>query len=149
MMGPWKAFACRNEFRAAPGNFNILELNSLNIIKNTLAAVVIALSAASFGQVAVAEEAVAAAKVSAANPAQTVVSHIEMALTFLDGKGDLSNAQPHIKTALEAARGVTGDPALVKQAWDKLVNGRIETKRGNPGNAIKSLNEAIKLYKSL
>ena len=122
----------------------------MKIIKKTLIAFVIALSAGSFGQVAVAaEEAVAAAKESAAKPAQTTVSHIEMALSFLVGKGDLSNAQPHIKAALETARGVTGDPVLVKQAWDNLVNGRIETKRGNPDNAIKSLNEAIKLYKSL
>ena len=122
----------------------------MKIIKKTLIAFVIALSAGSFGQVAVAaEEAVAAAKEAAANPAQTVVSHVEMALSFLVGKGDLSNAQPHIKAALEAARGVKGDPAVVKQAWDKVVDGRIETKRGNPDNAIKSLTEAAKIYKSL
>lgn len=116
----------------------------MNIIKKTLVAVVVALSAGSFGHVAV-----AAAQEPAANSAQTVVSHIEMALSFLEGKGDLSNAQPHIKAALEAARGVTGQPALVKQAWDNLVNGRIETKRGNLDNAIKSLTQAVKLYKSL
>lgn len=121
----------------------------MNFIKKTIVAFVIALSAGSLSQVAIAEEAVATAKEAAANPAQTAVSHIEMALSFLVGKGDLSNAQPHIKAALEAARGVKGDPAVVKQAWDNLVNGRIETKRGNPGNAIKSLNEAVKLYKSL
>lgn len=121
----------------------------MNIIKKTLAAAVVALSAGLIGQVAVAEEAVAVAKEAAANPAQNVVSHIEMALSFLEGKGDLSNAQPHIKTALEAARGIEGNPTAIKKAWDNLVNGRIEVKRGNLDNAIKSLHEAVKLYSAL
>jgi hypothetical protein len=148
MMEPWKVFAFHNKFRASSGNFNISELYHLNSIKKILIPLFIAMIAGAF-QVAVAEEAAPAAKQSAASPAQTVVTHLDAALSFLVGKGDLSNAQPHIKAALDAARGVTGDPAVVKQGWDAVVNARTETKRGNPGKAIQSINDAVKIYKTL
>ncbi|MGR8932776.1 MAG: hypothetical protein ACU837_00115 [Gammaproteobacteria bacterium] len=149
MMNMWGVlFRSTTDSGFQPEILIILEL-ILNISKKILIALAIVLPAASFTQVAVAEETAAEAKVTAANPAQTVVTHIEAALSFLVGKGDLSNAQPHIKAALETARGITGNAEVVKEAWNYLVKGRIETKRGNPDNAIKALNEAVKVYKSL
>jgi hypothetical protein len=121
----------------------------LKIIKQTLVTLFFAISAGLFHAAAAAEEAAPAAKESAASPAQTVVTHLEAALSLLAGKGDLSNAQPHIKAALEAARGVTGNEAVVKQGWNAVVSARIETKRGNPAKAIQSLNDAINIYKTL
>ena len=116
----------------------------MNFIKKIALTFLMALSLGAISTATFAEE---AANSSSASISETI-SHIEKALVEVN-KSDFSAANLHIKSARESSEQITGNEAIVKQANGELIQGHIQTKRGNVKKAADFLNKALELYKSL
>ncbi|MEQ1638308.1 MAG: hypothetical protein ABL903_16635 [Methylococcales bacterium] len=88
------------------------------------------------------------AVLSSAESITKTISNVENALVEVN-KGDFSNANQQIRAARASAEHITGDKAIIKLANDSVKEGQAHSKAGNAAEAAKSLNESIKLYKSL
>ena len=116
----------------------------MNIIKKTALTVFMAIFLGATSAATFAEE---AANSPSASINETI-EHIEKALVEVN-KSDFSAANLHIKSARESSEHITGNEAIVKQANGDLIQGHIQTKRGNVQKAADLLNKALALYNSL
>ncbi|PPD48852.1 MAG: hypothetical protein CTY13_04230 [Methylobacter sp.] len=114
----------------------------MNIIKKTALTFFMAISLGALSATAFAEE---AADSSATN--ETIV-HVEKALAEVN-KSDFSAANLHFKAARAASEKITGHEDIVKKANASVIQGQIESKRGDVKKSAAELNKALELYKSL
>ncbi len=87
------------------------------------------------------------AAVSALNVTE-VISYVEKALIEVQ-QSDFSAANLHLKAARAAAEKITGNEAIVKEANGSIIQGQIESKKGDIAKASALLNKGLSLYKSL
>ncbi len=115
----------------------------MNIIKKTALTCLMAISlgASTF---AVAEE---AANSSAAALPETIV-HVEKALEEVN-KSDFSAARLHLKAARSSSEKITGHEATVKEANASVIQGQIQSNKGDVAKSASELKKALDLYKSL
>lgn len=116
----------------------------MHIIKITLLAFFMTLSAGVTSSMAYAEEAAS----SSAATVSEVISHIEKALVEIQ-KSDFNTARVHLKAARAAADKITDHDDVVKEANALVIQGQIKTKKGDIKNSSEDLNKALELYKSL
>ncbi len=85
---------------------------------------------------------------AAVNSAQETIGHVEQALVEID-QSDFSTANLHLKAARASSTKITGNEAIIKQANDSIVQGQIESKKGDVASSTALLKKGIELYKSL
>ncbi|MGR8979125.1 MAG: hypothetical protein ACU84H_03390 [Gammaproteobacteria bacterium] len=113
-------------------------------IKKTALILSLAFSLGSFGVIAHAEE---AAKSSVYSPNEAIM-HIEKAKVEIM-HSDFVPPSEHLKAARAESLKVTGDPDIVKQAADSIIQAQIKVKEGDIKGATDELNKTLELYKSL
>lgn len=113
----------------------------MNIIKQIAVSFFMLISLSS---VAFAEE---PAKSSTLSVNETI-EHVEKALIEIKSS-DFSAANLHLKAARAAAENITGNEAIVKQANNSVIQGQIESKKGDIAKSSALLNKGLELYRSL
>lgn len=76
------------------------------------------------------------------------IGHIEQALVEIS-KSDFSASNLHLKAARAAAEKIVGDAAVLKEANNGIIQGQIESKKGDIAKSTALLNKSVALYKSL
>ncbi|MCL7422110.1 MAG: hypothetical protein M8364_14520 [Methylobacter sp.] len=129
-------------------------LNIMNIIKKTALTFIVAIflgtsSVTVFAEEAATEEVTTeeATSSSAASINETI-AHVEKALEAVNAS-DFAAAHLHLKSARASSDNIVGDDAVVKKANGSVIQGQIQSKRGDVKKAADELNKALELYKSL
>ncbi|MDD2724362.1 MAG: hypothetical protein PHH59_10120 [Methylovulum sp.] len=110
----------------------------MNIIKKTMLTFLMAISLGAVSTVALAED---------ASVSETIV-HVEKALEEVN-KSDFSAARLHLKAARSASEKISGHDDIVKKANASVIQGQIQSNKGDVKKAAEELNKALVLYKSL
>jgi Cu/Ag efflux protein CusF len=76
------------------------------------------------------------------------ISHVEKALAEVK-KSDFAAANIHLKAARSSSLQITGDDAIVKQANASVIQGQIQSNRGEVEKSSALLTKGLELYKSL
>lgn len=76
------------------------------------------------------------------------ITNVEKALVEVQ-QSDFSAANLHLKAARAASEKITGNEAIVKEANGSIIQGQIETKKGDIAKASALLTKGLSLYKSL
>lgn len=89
----------------------------------------------------------ATANSSAASISATI-EHVQKAIVEVKNS-DFSAANLHLKAARASAEQITGNEAVVKQANSNIIQGQIESKKGDIAKSSELLIKGLELYKSL
>jgi len=116
----------------------------MNIIKDTALILSLALCLGSISIITYAEE---SGKSSAHSPNQAIM-HIEKAKVEIM-HSDFVPPSEHLKAARTESEKVTGNPDVVKQATESLIQAQIKIKEGDMKGATDAMNKALELYRSL
>lgn len=129
-------------------------INIMNIIKKTALTFIVAIFLGTSSVTVFAEEAATEAVTTEETTSSSVASinetiaHVEKALEAVNAS-DFAAAHLHLKSARASSDNIVGDDAVVKKANGSVIQGQIQSKRGNVKKASDELNKALELYKSL
>ncbi|HCW06816.1 MAG TPA: hypothetical protein DGG95_05570 [Cytophagales bacterium] len=116
----------------------------MNIIKNVVLTLSLALS---FGSISIIANAEQAAKSSAYSPNQTIM-YIEKAKVEIMHT-DFVPPSKNLNAARTESEKVTGNPDIVKKATACIIQAQIKVKEGELKGATDEMNKALELYKSI